>query len=220
MIHYWVMKIKTHILYSYIYDFLSIVFEKVDLSKYVRNIILFGSVARGDYGKESDIDIFFDIKDKKFETQVEYLLKESLKTFEIKSDNSWKLKNINLPIKYIAGDLKNKKWNPLRTDLISYGISLYGKFENDPKDINHFVLINYKLSNLERKQKMKFIRELFGYNNLKKDKKYSHQGIIESIGGKKLSTNSLLIPISEVKIIKEIMKKYNVTPLIKEIWIK
>ena len=42
-------------IYSYIYDFLSILHENSSFNKHVKGLILFGSVARGDFTKKSDI---------------------------------------------------------------------------------------------------------------------------------------------------------------------
>ena len=46
---------------AYALDFASFLIQKTKNRDKIRNIILFGSVARQDESKESDIDIFVDI---------------------------------------------------------------------------------------------------------------------------------------------------------------
>ena len=49
-------------LISYTQDFISLLFQNLD-SGLIRSIVLFGSVSRGDFDKESDIDLFIDLFD-------------------------------------------------------------------------------------------------------------------------------------------------------------
>ena len=56
---------KKNELYAYLTDFLSILYLKKDLLTKINSIILFGSVARGDFDKKSDVDILFINKNKK-----------------------------------------------------------------------------------------------------------------------------------------------------------
>src|SRR3989338_10534357 len=124
-------------IYAYIFDFLSFVFENKELFNSIKRVILFGSVASGEFDKNSDIDLFFDVKGDK--TKIESELNNTLKSFEIKSEKTWKLKNISLPIKNIVGDIGEEKWAELKEEMISNGILLSGKFESMPKKMGHYV---------------------------------------------------------------------------------
>ena len=85
---------------SYIYDFLSLIFENEELIEKINEIILFGSVAKNTHDKESDIDLFFEIKNEKDVKEIEKRLSSILKSFEVKSEKTWKLKNISYPINF------------------------------------------------------------------------------------------------------------------------
>ena len=61
---------------EYVYDFLAIFFEKLKEKEKIKNVILFGSFARGNQRKDSDIDLFVDIE-KKDKNYVEEITKES-----------------------------------------------------------------------------------------------------------------------------------------------
>ncbi len=129
---------------AYVYDFLSHIFEeKISLKK----VILFGSVARNEFDKNSDIDLFIEPKQKSKIKETEKKIKEIKKRFEYEKEHTWKLKNIDYPIKEIIGNLEDLTWKTLKEDIISNGIMLYGKYEELPKKIKHYTLINYSLKN-------------------------------------------------------------------------
>lgn len=203
--------------YPYVYDFLSIVSENCNIGDF-KNIILFGSAARGNSDKKSDIDLFFDITDSSQIEKMQNILKKSLKSFESKNLKTWNLKGIDLPIKFIADNLNNIKWASLKEDIISNGISLFGKFEALPENITHHALFHFSLKNLKRKDKMKFLRRMFGYNNVKKGKVYWHKGSLEKYQGIKLGPNSVLFPLKEVENAKSIFKPFKIKTKIMEIW--
>ena|SRR3989344_338246 len=205
---------------AYIYDFLSMVFEEKKLIENINEIILFGSVAKGVYDKKSDIDLFFDVKNTKEIADIEENLRKILKSFEIKADKTWALKKISFPINFIVGSLDDKTWEKLRDEIISSGIILYGKYKEMPSGIKHNFLIYYSLENLERKDKMKFIRGIFGYI-LKKDKKtYAQKGLLEKINGFKLASNIILLPSNEILKVKTFFKENKVKYKILETWIR
>jgi len=99
----------------------------------IKEVILFGSVAKGTFDKKSDIDLFFNIKEKKDEKEIEEKLKSILKSFEVKSEKTWALKNIKLPISFIAGNLEDKTWKNIKEEIISSGILLYGEYKENPE---------------------------------------------------------------------------------------
>ena len=117
---------------AYVYDFLSMVFED-EVKEKIKEVILFGSVAKGTFDKKSDIDLFFNIKEKKDEKEIEEKLKSILKSFEVKSEKTWALKNIKLPISFIAGNLEDKTWKNIKEEIISSGILLYGEYKENPE---------------------------------------------------------------------------------------
>lgn len=202
---------------AYIYDFLSIVFEN-EISKKISEIILFGSVAKKSFDKKSDIDLFFNVKEKNEEIEKE--LKSILKSFEIKAEKTWGLKKVKFPINFIVGSLEDETWKNLREEIISSGILLYGEYKLMPKNSNHNYLFYYSLSNLQRKEKMKFIRKMFGYSLKRGKKEYGQEGFLKEINGLKLGSNVILFPPQEILKIKKIFSDFKIKYKIIESWVR
>src|SRR3989344_7782820 len=166
---------------AYVYDFLSSVFEDEEVIKEINEVILFGSIAKKTSDKKSDIDLFFDIKHEEDAKIIEKKLSSILKSFEIKSEKTWKLKNVFYPINFIVGCLKEEKWSALKDEIASSGIILYSSYKEMPEKTTHYSLFYYSLSDIKRKDKMKFIREAFGYSLKKERKEYIQKGLLENL---------------------------------------
>lgn len=204
----------------YIYDFLSVAFENELVGKETKEVILFGSVAKKNYDEKSDIDLFFNITNKEKINDVEKELRAVLKSFGIKAEKTWKLKKINLPISFIVGLLDDEKWASLREEIISSGKILYGQYKEMPEKINQKYIIYYSLNNLKRKEKMRFIRGLFGYSIKKGKREYRQRGLLESFGGSKLSSNVILINQQSLSEIRMFFNRNKVRYKIIESWIR
>lgn len=192
---------------EYIYDFLSIFFDKLKEKNKIKQIILFGSFARGNPRKDSDIDLFIDVENKNKE-EISELIRESLNEFELKAEKTWALKGINNPIAPIVDDLDIERWRELRQDIESYGKILYGNYQRKKTEKNK-VLITYDISRLKQKDKMNIIRKLQGYK-LKRGKKiYEQKGLIEEAKAEKLS-NAILIDKEHYKKIIDILRSKKV----------
>jgi len=203
----------------YLYDYLSILLEDEDIKKSVKKIILFGSFATGDFDEESDIDIFIEFPKGTDLKKIGNLVKNSEKRFYSVSSRKWELMGINFPVSSILGNLEDQKWKELKEEIISTGITLYGKFEELPKNLKHYHLFNYTLTRLEQGKKMKFLRTLFGYT-VKTGKKYRQTGLLEEIGGKKLGPNTILIAVEKSREVHKIFNSFGITPEIREVWIR
>lgn len=205
---------------AYIYDFLSLAFENELIRKETKEAILFGSVSKKSYDKESDIDLFFNITNKEKISDVEKELREVLKSFEIKAEKSWGLKKINFPISFVVGLLEDEKWASLREEIITTGKILYGQYKEMPNKVSQKYIIYYSLNNLKRKEKMRFIRGLFGYSIRKGKKEYKQKGLLESLAGSKLSSNVILINQQNLHEIKMFFNENKVKYRIIESWIR
>ncbi|OGJ17869.1 hypothetical protein A3K73_04350 [Candidatus Pacearchaeota archaeon RBG_13_36_9] len=205
---------------AYIYDFLSIALENNETRREINQIVLYGSVAKGVHDKESDIDLFFDVKTNEKRELVEGILRKAVKSFEIKSEKTWKLKKISFPISFIVGSLEDETWKGIREEIASSGILLYGPYKELPKNIQRYHLFYYSLINLNRKDKMKFIRSAFGYSLNKNKKEYKQKGFIEEIKGVKLASNVVLVPSAESISLKNLFKKFKINYKISEAWIR
>ena len=207
-------------LVSYVYDFLSVALEEKEIKEQVRKIILYGSVAKDMNDKESDIDLFFEIKNKEKTDKIEKALREKIKTFEIKAEKTWRLKKINYPISFLVGQLEDENWKSLKDEVISSGILLYSPYEEIPEKLNHYHLYYYSLTNLKRKDKMRLIRKIHGYTLKKNKKEYKQKGFLQEIQGKKLASNVLLVPFTESAKMKKIFKEHTVRYNVSEVWLR
>jgi len=91
----------------------------------IKKIILFGSVARNEASKDSDIDLFVEIKkeSKKFSEELQKTIEDFYKSREALI---FKTKGIDNKINIITGNIDN--WKDLKKSIESTGILLYGKY--------------------------------------------------------------------------------------------
>ncbi len=179
----------------------------------IRNIILFGSVARGDFDSESDIDVFIDIP--KAKKSSERNIHKGMKTFlNSQTYKNWKMKGIEKHISLFIGNLKSKEWASLRRSIISNGIVLFGKYIEKPEGLTQSILFSYeKIKN--PKKRVNIYRKLFGYSV--SGKKYS--GLVENVNGKKIGTGVFLVPVEESKKVISLFKKMKIMYKLYETWI-
>lgn len=199
---------------EYVYDYLSILFAKLKDNKKIRAVILFGSFARGDNRKDSDIDIFIDAT-KDCKKEVEEISKEALNEFELKASKSWHLKGMKNAISLIVDDINLDKWKELKKEISLYGMVLYGKISTEEK-VKNAVLISYDLSDLKQKNKMKVIRNLYGYTIKKGKKDYVQEGILSKLKIEKFS-NAILIGLDNYKLVLELLRENKVPMKIKHV---
>ena len=197
-------------LISYANAFVSFLLD-TEISKNIDKIILFGSVARGDFDEESDIDIFIDtLKD--IGGGVERILNLFM---ESETYNKWKLRGIKNEISIKTGKLE--EW-ALRRDVISNGIILYGKYNELPEDVKYYLMIKVRFEKMERNTKIKLWRKLYGYRQKIGQKKYETTGLVNELGGKKLERSLLLIPMEKKNEIIKFLNKNKLSYTVNEIW--
>ena len=207
-------------LFPYMYDFLSVLFENKDVKNKVKRGILFGSVARDEFDKESDIDLFIDVWSKNDISYIESMVQDAEKSFFAISEKKWSLLGISFPIKTIVGILEDEEWKELRLEMSASGIIFYGKFEVLEGNLNHYAMFNYSLSRLKQNKKMAFLRRLFGYKSIKNKKEYRIPGLLEKIGGVKLNSNVILVPVEKSRDVQKFLNSFKITPEIRDILIK
>jgi len=211
---------KQNEIYSYVYDFISQLIENQDFFLSIKRIILLGSVARGDFSKQSDIDLFIEINDITKEKEISKTVEKELNKFELKVTKTWSLRGIQLPIKIIVGSFQEDRWKELKEDILGYAHVLYSGFDESPSDLRHSFLITYDMSRTIQSKKMAFLRSLFGYVSIKNKKKYISIGLLEKIRGKKIGPQTILIHKEVLPEIKKVLKKDKIPYTIKEVWIK
>ncbi|MGB9708042.1 MAG: nucleotidyltransferase domain-containing protein [Candidatus Pacearchaeota archaeon] len=169
---------------AYASAFVAFILPKID----VKEIILFGSVARGEATAGSDIDLFFNIEKEEDSAKIKSIIhKELTKFLKSRIAEIWYLKGIRNEIKIEVGSLANWK---LKRSLIAEGILLYGKYKELPEKLHHWVFFNLSpIKNIAQRNRV--ARALFG----RKEKNYSTKGMIEEFSGRKISSLSFIVPI-------------------------
>ena len=211
---------KKNELISYVNDFLSLLYFKNDFLGRVNSIILFGSVARGDFDKNSDIDIFIDVKSGENIKEIDEIASSALNEFELKAREVWHIRKIKSPIKCIVGLLKDERWKELRKDIESYGLVFYGSFKASSEDLKSYSLFEYSLKDFNQKNRVALQRGLFGYKSKKGRKGYAQKERIDEICVIKLKDNNMLVPSKEALGLQKFFTKNKVTPKIKELWVR
>jgi len=186
----------------YTIHFVSFMLEYLETDN-IKNIILFGSAARNEATKESDIDIFIDInaKEKEYSIEVKKIIE---KFYESKFyQNYWKIKGLDNSFNVIIGNIN--KWE-LKDNIISTGITLYTKFKSIPDNQKHSLLIYFENIKPETKRVLLY-KNLYGYNT--KGKHYT--GLIEKYNGIKINKGTVLVPLEYKNVFIMLFKKYNIT---------
>src|SRR3989344_6770322 len=187
----------------YTIHFVSFMLEYIETDK-IKNIILFGSTARNEATKESDIDIFIDInaKEKEYKIEVKKIIEKFYESKFYK--NYWKIKGFNNSFNVIIGDIN--KWKELKDNIITDGITLYTKFKSIPDNQKHSVLIYFENIKPETKRVLLY-KNLYGYNT--KGKHYT--GLIEKYNGIKINKGTVLVPLEYKNLFLSLFKRYNIT---------
>ena len=186
-------------------SFVSFVLPKIKVDE----IILFGSTTRGEAGKKSDIDIFFNTREK--EAPIKKIIKNELKKF-YKSNiyEAFKLRGISNEINIEVGNLEN--WH-LKRSIIADGIVLYGRYKEIPKNVKSYIFYNIKpIKNIAKRNKI--IRVLFG----RKEINYAKEGIIQKNSGKIISPSSFILPIESSLEITKFLQSEKIDFISFELW--
>ncbi|MFH1586096.1 MAG: nucleotidyltransferase domain-containing protein [archaeon] len=194
-------------LISYAMDFAGYLIKKVDG---IEKIILHGSVSRGDFDEDSDIDLFVEVLDKNKEKEIRSAEEEYYKTESFKR---WKLKGFDNDFSILVGKLDSDEWKDLKRAIVNTGILLFGKFKSNIEKINQYTL--FVLENIKPdKKRIAVFRKLFGF----KIKNKVYPGDLDKINGIKLGKGMLLVSAEHSKKIKDYLKSKKVTPKIYDFW--
>lgn len=197
-------------LIAYAMDFSSFLIQRIKEKNLIKNIILFGSVSRGDSGKDSDVDIFIDIIKDNEKLQKE--IKECLDKFmdSSKYKNYWKPLGIENDISLIIGELN--KWKELKPSIIANGFTLYGKFKPEVKEGRHktyFIWENIRPNS----KRVLFNKQLFGF---KAGEKF-YSGLIQKYNGERLGKGCIIVPLEHSDVFQNLFRKYKVDVKIKKV---
>lgn len=189
-------------LISYSSYFVAYLLDNLQNKDNIIRIILFGSVAKNEATKESDIDIFIEVKTqtKSFEVNVKKIENEFYKSREV---SLFKSKGINNKLNIKIGKIKD--WEDLYKSIASTGIILYGPYEAKemPLGVNHFIIIFW--DKIE-KNRGSLLNKLYGFKI--KDKRY--EGLLSKFNGKKIGKSCVMFPIQYKNDLFKLLKEYKV----------
>lgn len=174
----------------------------------IKQIILFGSVARGTATKESDIDLFFETNKKN-----KNIIKKKINEFYISREGLlFKTKGISNQFQITVG--KIEEWKELHKSIASEGIILYGPYlGKSPKGLKHHFIISWE--NLDIKNRGAFLNKLYGYSV--GGTKY--KGLVKKWDAKKIGKSAILLPSKYKLDLFKILDKYKVDFKIIDVYI-
>ncbi|MEW6009506.1 MAG: nucleotidyltransferase domain-containing protein [Candidatus Omnitrophota bacterium] len=187
----------------------------------VAYIFLFGSVAKGDADRRSDIDILvvFDTYSKDFENlEAKSRISELALTLEKEYD-----KNIQVVF-------TNKNYEGLQQHFIEEvfknGILLYVKSPSiivGGLELENYAMIAFSLDKLSTKDKMKVKRTLYGLKTKKVVKgrfyKSEKMGLVQQLQGIRIGAGVLAVPQKNVKMLEEKLNKLKLTFKVIDLWL-
>ncbi len=193
-------------LIAYASDFVSFLLQELgkDAEK-ITQIMLFGSVARGEEGKQSDIDIFVDVSDQRIEKSIIRIKDQFFQS--VKVTKYWLLLGVQREFHCLVGKLK--EWDELERSIMANGIVLYGKYlgKMGTKPFFLFVVTPGK----SRKKNVATWRKLYGYTQRVGRKVYEQKGLIRQYDGKKFGKGVFIIPIEHAQKIRSYLHKEKFT---------
>lgn len=163
-------------------------------------VVLYGSYARGENTSRSDIDLF--ILTTKIKTQEEI----QNKVIGLESEVG---RNIQPTIRTISE--LHKTDSGLLQNIFKEGKVLYLR---EPAEISSalllqqkpYIIYSFRISKLSQRDKVRFNRSLYE----QKRKGYKYKGLLNELGGKKLSSGCVMVPNNQKEKIEKFFKKLKV----------
>ncbi|MBU2639605.1 MAG: nucleotidyltransferase domain-containing protein [Nanoarchaeota archaeon] len=177
----------------------------------IERVVLYGSAAKNEETKESDVDIFIEVRkiSKKLENEIKDI---EGKFYCSREAVLFKTKGVENEFSIKIGKLK--EWESLQRSIASTGIILYGHYEDKklPSGVKHFVIIFWDGID---KNRGSFLNKIYGFRI--KDKVY--KGLLEKYDGKKLGKSCILLPIQYRNDIFKLINKHKVNAKVIEVFI-
>ncbi len=191
---------------------------------HLRAAILFGSVAKGEIHKKSDIDVLllFEMKGNP-ETRregktVHRIASEVSKRHQLRHSFSFVMYNVN--------EIESGQIDFLK-EVIREGVGLWiradvGMLTEPHSSLKPKTMLRYSLKGLSQKDKMAVHRALYGYRVVKKvrGKEYVNEspGLIEEMG-EKMGPGLILVDFDRAKAVERILDKYGAEFESLDVWI-
>src|SRR3989344_1304992 len=187
---------------SYASYFVSYLLSNLENTENIERIVLYGSAARDEAVKDSDVDIFIEVKKKIIKLKKD--AKEAEKRFyQSREAALFKSKGIDNKFSVKIGRLQ--EWGDLYKSIASTGIVLYGPYEARelPSGVKHFIIIFW---NKIGKNRGSFLNKLYGF----KIRNKHYAGLLEKFNGKKIGKSCIMMPIQYKNDIFKLLKEHKV----------
>jgi predicted nucleotidyltransferase len=168
----------------------------------LRAVILFGSWARGEADRKSDMDLLLVFDRREDITKNNQTLLRLLKRYK------------EFPLAFTKRSVKDLTRDPsFIYNVLREGYLLYKKPDtwllppeiSSAKDV---VIYTYNLRGLTHRQKLKFNSSI----HTRSKGRYRYPGLVERVGGRKLGFGALVVPAHAEKELDEIFKSHRVKP--------
>src|SRR3989344_3974678 len=183
--------------FGYASQYVSFILHNIDNS--IQEIILFGSAARGEATRSSDIDIFFSVQQEN-KTITKRVLELTKKFYATEFCRIWKNMGIDNEIKPIVGVIED--WN-LKQSIIANGITLFGKYRASITEGSPMVIIYWEPVKNQSKRVL-LSKNLYGYSYKKKQ----YKGLLEKDA--KLGANCIAVTLEKAQPIINIFNKMKI----------
>lgn len=166
----------------------------------IKLVILYGSFAREENTSRSDVDLLILTTKSRAQEEIQN------KIIELESEIG---RNIQPTVRTISELQKTD--SGLLQNIFKEGKIL---FLREPAEIpsalllqqKPYLIYSFRISRLSQKDKVKFNRSF--YEQARKG--YNYKGLLNELGGKKLSSGCVMVPHSQKEKIEKFFKKYNV----------
>jgi predicted nucleotidyltransferase len=179
---------------GYVENALAFALSDDELFVATRAVWLFGSSVRGEITAKSDVDVFFDCREKDSKLVASRAQVALGQFYKSQDSKKWRLFGIKNPISIHAGELK--RWK-LRTSVYSEGLLMFAKAAM-PEEYESKILIVLEMPK-DKAKYMQAVRELYGRAE------YKTPGPVQQAGGLRLSSNVAVIPREAFPKIRELL---------------
>ncbi len=184
-------------------------------------IFLFGSVAKGDADRRSDVDILtvLDTYNKDFEEmEAKTRISELALTLEREFDRNIQIVFTNKNYEGIDGHLIE--------EVLKEGILIFAKYPSivvQGFELDHYILITFSLEKLSAKDKMRVKRLLYGFKTKKFIKgvtyRYEDAGLVQKLDGLRIGPGVIAIPKKNILAIERELNNLKLKFKIIDLWL-
>jgi predicted nucleotidyltransferase len=195
---------------AYAADFVSYVLQKLSAREaaMIELIALFGSAARGDTTRDSDVDLFIQSPNTiTIERKVAAILNDFEKSTRVL--DYWRPLGVRLPINVKVGRTPTA-FAVIPDALHEHGKVLYAPYRSSvPKSRKSGIRgVVFSWENIEKPSSRANInRNLFGYESHGKE----YPGLVARVGGRRLGKGSIWLPLEHLVEVERLFRKNRVT---------